>query len=114
MKHHPQMGGSHGRFIAPVCVIDARAAQKITRHMFHQQLIVGNVLIQCADEVITIFPCVRNGGITFAAMGFGIPYPIHPMTCPSLAVLGRIQKGIDPCFIGHRVWVEQVAAEFFR
>ena len=58
-------------------------------------MVVGDVGIEGADEVIAVTPGLRDGGISFAAVRVGVADEVHPVAGEVFAVARRGQEAVD-------------------
>ena len=63
--------------------------------MLANEEIPRNIVVDGADEVVPVAPCVRDFRITFAAVGFREAEEVHPVACPAFAEAGRCEEGFD-------------------
>ena len=92
---HAEVAGAEGRLIELFRFIEARGLQQIAGELFADELVVGDVGIEGADEVIAVAPSLRDGWIAFAAMRVGVADEIHPVTGEVFAVARRGQQAVD-------------------
>src|SRR5262245_46884996 len=89
----PKPGGQDG--LIETGRIDASVFQQIAGNVFGHKLIVGQILIQCADDVIAVLVGIRQIVVVLVSPAFGIAYQIQPVPAPALAELRRSQKAIN-------------------
>ena len=68
MKHHAPVRSANQRFIDFQLLIDSWIGQQVASYMLHQELVVGHVLVQRANQVITVELGTHQPRITFAAV----------------------------------------------
>ena len=68
--------------------------------MFADHLVVGHIGVDRAHEVVPVLRDVRDVRIAFAAVGFGVAEPVHPVARPAFAVLRRGHQLVDEFLIG--------------
>ena len=67
----------------------------VTGELFGQELVVGLVLVERADDVIAVSPNVRLCPVAFEAIGFAVANHIEPMAGPTFPVLLAGKQSID-------------------
>ena len=83
-----QERGSDQRLIDTLLGVDARLFEEIAGQMFANELVVGNVVIERADEVVTVKPGAFDFVIPIVAESLGEPHDVHPVTGPMLPEMG--------------------------
>ena len=68
MEYEAVLGRSQRRFIEVQLAIDTRLRQNVARQMLAYQLIIGDIGVQGADEIIAVAPRVGNGRIALTAV----------------------------------------------
>ena len=68
--------------------------------MFADQGIGGEIFVEGADEVIAVPGDVGDFGIAFAAVGFGVAEPVHPVARPAFAVARGVEELVDEGGVG--------------
>ena len=66
----PEAGGDH-RLVEPGGRMTSGVLEQIPRDLLPNELVIRHVLVERADEVITVLPRIRNGAVLFVAVGFG-------------------------------------------
>ena len=82
---HPQKRRPQDRFVDRILRIHARLIQKVSGQMFANQLVIRNVLIERADEVVAIEPGALDLVIPVVAECFGKTHHVHPVARPVFA-----------------------------
>ena len=72
----------------------------VARELFGDELVVGKVCVEGADDVVAIGPGVFAVEVGFGAVGFGPADDIEPMLGPAFAEVGGGQLGIDESGVG--------------
>jgi len=101
-------GADHGLVDAARCV-DARRLQQVARDVLADQLVVGHVLVERADQVVAILIRVGDRRVAFGAVGVRVAHDVHPVPRPALAVGGRSEQPVDLALerVGTRVLLER-------
>ena len=92
---HAEVAGAYGRLIELFRFVEARGLQQVASELFADELVVGDVGIEGADEVIAVAPGLRDGRIAFAAVRVGVADEIHPVAREVFAVARRGQQAVD-------------------
>ena len=98
LQHKAVMRRANGRLVEAKFLVEPRLGQQITGDVLAQQLIIRNICIQCADEIVTILVGVRDARITLAPKRLGVAHPVHPMSRPALSEMGRGNQPFDGIF----------------
>ena len=83
-----QERGSDQRLVDTLLGVDARFFEQVAGQMFANELVVGNVLIERADEIIPVEPRAFDFVIPIVAESLGEPHDVHPVTGPMLPEMG--------------------------
>ena len=83
--HHAKLRNAERGFVHSDFLVEAGLRQQIAGYGLANQLRIGNIGIERADEIVTITPCIGNGRIAFATIGLCVANPIHPMPRPRFA-----------------------------
>ena len=86
---HAEVAGAKGRLVQFFGGVDARGLQEVAGELLTDELVVGHVGIEGADEVIAVAPSLRDGGISFATVRVGVTDEVHPVASEVFAVAGR-------------------------
>ena len=97
---HPQLRRAENGFVQPVRRVETRLRQQIAGEMFADELVVGQVAVEGANEIVTVTPGHRQFRIALAAVRFAIAHQIHPMPRPALAETRRGQQPIHYFRVG--------------
>ena len=95
MFDHAEVAGAEGGFVQPLCRVDAGGRQEVAGELLADELIVRDIGVEGADQVVAVAPGLRNRGITFAAVGVGVADKVHPVAGEVLAEAGRSQQPVD-------------------
>ena len=66
--------------------VDSWLREEVPGNLFTDKLVVRDVVVKGANEVIAIAPRLRNIRVAFAPMGIGVAYEIHPVAGEVFAV----------------------------
>ena len=98
----PPEAGGEDRFVEkemrPLFGAAARAGQQVAGQVLADELIVGHVVIESADQVVAILPGVGNCKVELVALRLGVAHHVEPMPRPALAIMGRVKEAIDDLF----------------
>jgi hypothetical protein len=83
MQHHAKLRDADGAFVE--AVLEAWFWQEISGDGFFDELRIGNVVVEGADEVVAVTVGVRDGGVSFGAVGLGVADPVHEVAGPAFA-----------------------------
>ena len=70
-------------------------SERVADDLFLDEPVVGRVLIEGTDDVITVGPGVRPLGVHLEPVRVGIPDDIEPVLAPSFSVAGGGEQPID-------------------
>ena len=93
VEDHAELADADGAFIE--AVVDAWFGEEVTGDGFLNELRVGDVGVEGADEVVAVAVGVGDGGVAFGAVGFGVTDPVHEVAGPFFAEVGGVQQGVD-------------------
>ena len=102
MFDHAEVAGAEGGFVQPLCRVDAGGRQEVAGELLADKLVVGDIGVEGADQVIAIAPRLRDGGVAFAAVGVGVADEVHPVAGEVFAVTRRSQQPVDHLRVGLR------------
>ena len=102
------------RFVPGAGGVEPRLGQLVAGDLFCHETVVGQVLIESADQVITVSPGAGDGVVEFMSFGLGISDDVHPMPGPSLTEARGGKIAIDHAFIGSVALIVQVTFQFRR
>ena len=69
--------------------------------MFPDQIVVGNILIECPDQIIPVFVSVFDSIIELMAVSIGLPHQVHPVPCPFFSEAGGSEEFVHQCGSGN-------------
>ena len=96
--------GTHDRFVPFAVVASARLVEKIAGDVFANKLIVGDIAVEGANQIVAIAPRTANFVVPFVAVGFGVANHIHPVARPFFSKVRRREQMVDIRFVG--CWME--------
>ena len=82
--------------------------------MFADQLVVRDIVVKGADEVVAIEPGAFDFVVPVIAEGFGEAHDVHPVARPVFSEMGRGEKAIDEAFISSGGGVAHEQIDFER
>ena len=91
---HPVVARAEERFVQALRLVVAGALQQVAGQVLPNQLVVGNVGVQGADQVIAVAPRLGQIRIALAPVRLGVTHQIHPVPRPALAEVGRLQQAV--------------------
>ncbi len=86
---------ARGDHVVVIIGIDLIACQ-----LFANELVIGLVFVQTADDVVPVEVSGRTKAICPVAVGFGEADDVEPMGCPSLPVRTVAKQSIDQFHLG--------------
>ncbi len=92
--HEPEAGGDD-RFVETFLRIEARRWEQVAGDVFFQELIVRDVGVEGADDVIAVVLRVRDRRFEFVTARFGVTDEIQPVPRPAFTELRRSEQGVD-------------------
>ena len=95
VRDHTEVPGADGGFIEAEIIVDAGRFEEVAGEVFEEELVVGDVGVEGADDVVTILRSIGNGGIPFAAVGLGVAEPVEPVASPAFAEAAGGEEVID-------------------
>ncbi len=95
MEDKTEVCRANGGFVYSQFLVYAGVGKQISRKMFKNKLIIGNVGIEGSNEIVAVTEGIWNAGIPLAAVGVRIAYPIHPMPCPTFSEVRAFKELID-------------------
>ena len=72
-----------------------QSGQQVTRQLFGDEFIKGDVLIKRIDHPISVPPCVGVRDVVFSPTGFGVAGDIQPVASPMLGVRRSVEQLVD-------------------
>ena len=91
---------------------EALRGDSIAEDMFLDKGIVGEILVEGADDVISIAPGFVLVEIEFVAVRFGEAHEIEPVAGPAFPITGRGEKTVDNLLVGARTLIVEELLEF--
>ena len=89
----PKTGGDDG-FIGLIFRVKPWLWKEVASDVFGDELVVGNVRIERAYDVIAVVVGVVNWIVKFVAMTFSIAHEVEPVTTPAFAKMRGVKKTI--------------------
>ena len=90
----PEPGGEN-RLVGPVGRMPPGRGQQVAGDVFHDELIVGYIGIEGADDIIAVDVGLRQFEIEFVALSLGEADQVQPVPSPALAVVRRLKQVVD-------------------
>ena len=112
VEDHAEVADAEGGLVEAEGGVEAGFFEEVAGEVFADELVVGDVGVEGADEIVAVAPRVGHGCIALAAVGIGVARPIHPMTRPAFAETGRREERINRLGEGGGVWVGGEGGEF--
>ena len=112
--HHAQVRRPNPGFIQAFGAIDSRVFQEIPGDVFADQLVIGNVRVEGAYEIIPVAPGHGQFRITLTPMRFAVADQVHPVPRPTLAKTGRGQQSVHPLLVGVGRAIAQKVFDLFH
>ena len=97
---HAQMRQSEHGFVQAFGAVETRIRQQIPGDVFADELVVGHVAVEGADEVIPVTPGHRQFRVALAAVRFAVANQIHPVPRPTLPEPRRGEQPIHSLLVG--------------
>ena len=110
----PKVGGAENRFVDLAVRAEAGSLQQVARQVLAHQLVIGDIGVERADQVVSIPPSVGSGRIAFAPVGIGVADPVHPMPRPALPEAFGIQQSPHQSRVCIRSLVRDKGRDFAR
>ena len=107
----PRAGGEEAQGLDAVT---SKGKQNISRDLLLHEAPIGLVLVEGANDVITIRPGVRPGLVLVIAVRLTVMDYVEPMPRPALAIVRRSQQGIDQVFITPRIRIADERLDLLR
>jgi hypothetical protein len=63
-------------------------SERVADDLLLDEAVIGRILVEGADDVITVGPSVGPLGVHFEPVGVGIPDHIEPVLAPAFSVAG--------------------------
>jgi DNA-binding GntR family transcriptional regulator len=84
----------------------------IARNLLADELVEREVLVESADDVVAVGPCVFADLIHFKSMALGETGDIQPVASPTLSEMRGVEEVFDEFFVGCRLWVGDEGVDF--
>ena len=97
---HEQKGGTGGRLVDAQRDVDPGILQQVAGDVLPHEMIVGNVLVEGADQVVPVAPGSLDDVVPLVAVGLGETDHVHPVPGPVFAEVGRVQEAVHEVGIG--------------
>ena len=75
---------------------------KVASDVFFHKPIKRHIVVQRADDIVAVLPCVRDVVIKLVAIALGITHQVKPVPAPLLSIPRRRQQPIHQPLIGLR------------
>ena len=95
MEDKSQVCRTNSGFVYSKCLIYAGFRKQVSRKMFNNKLVVGDVGIESPNEIIAITESVGNSWVALASVGVGIAYPVHPVPSPAFSKVRAVEEFVD-------------------
>ena len=86
-----EAGGGEGVFAGGLFV----GGEEVAGELLDEELVVGFVVVEGADDVVAVAPGVAVGDVFVHAVGVGVAGDVEPVAGPARAVLGRGEEAVD-------------------
>ena len=90
------------------------SGQEVAGELFHNETVVGKVVVEGLNDVVAIAPGVRIKVIFVHAGGVGVAGDVEPMTSPAFAIVRRGKQAVDDLGVGVWGMVGQEGADLLR
>ena len=86
----------------PVAAMRLRVVRRqlVAGNLPADELVVRHVLIEGLDQEIAVMIGVRPVVVLLVAVRLGKPGHVHPVPCPALAEVGRVEQPVDQPLVG--------------
>ena len=102
------------RLVEALRRVEARLLQQIAGDVFRDELVVGHVGVEGADDVIAVLVGVGDGVVELVAARLAVAHQVEPVPRPALAELRRRQQPIDHLLVGVRRLVLDEGVDLLR
>ena len=85
--------------LVPVSGCNRGSVQQVAGQVFHHELVVRDICIESANEVVPVAPGSDNREIEFMALGVCISDHIHPVPGPAFSKVRGSEQSIDQLFV---------------
>ena len=90
-------------------------AGQVTGNLVLHELVVGQVIVECLNDPVTIAPRFgQRGGVEETTVAVAVPGDIEPVTPPPFAVLRRSEQPVDQLRVGVRGVIGDECLNLFR
>ena len=95
----PPVGGGEDRLVQAPLRIQA-GLEQVARHVLPDEAVVGEVLVEGADQVVAV--AIREGDlrVPLGAVGVGVADDVHPVPRPALAEVGGGEQAVHEALVG--------------
>ena len=90
----PKAGGDDG-FVGLIFRVKSRLLKEVASDVFRDELVIRNIRIERAYDVIAVLMGVVNRVVEFVTMTFSIAHKVEPVTTPAFAEVRRFEKTVD-------------------
>ena len=97
MEDKTEVCRANGGFVYSQFLVYAGVGKQISRKMFKNKLVIGDVGIEGSNEIVAVTEGVWNARIPLAAVGVRIANPIHPMPGPTFSEVRAFEELVDDC-----------------
>ena len=86
--------------LKPSAGLQARLRQQVAGEVLRDELVVGHVGVEGADDVIAVLVGVGDGGVELVAARLGVAHQVEPVPAPALAEVRRGQQPVHHLLVG--------------
>ena len=94
---HAEVGEGEAGFVG---VFGDSGRDEVAGEVFADELVVGDVVVEGADEVVAVAPGVGSVGVAFGAVGFAVADDVHPAAGHAFAEFWGGEEAVDDLFVG--------------
>ena len=91
---------ANDRFIVIFFGVPSGIFQKVTGEVLTNKIVVGNILIECPDEVVPVFVGMIDPKVEFMSIGVRVPNKVHPVPGPLFSKMSGGKQFIDDLLFG--------------
>ena len=91
----PEKARSQDRLVRAGRWIASWVGEEVAGHLLDDKLVVGQVLVERPDQVVSVAVGERDVVIELVPRRFGEPDQVHPVPRPALAVVRRSKQTVD-------------------
>ena len=95
----PEPGGDDG-FVRLVVRVEAGGGEEVSGDVFGDELVVGDIGVEGADDVVAVVVGVVDRVVELVAVGFGVAHEVEPVPGPALAEVGGGEEAVDRIYDG--------------